>query len=136
MRSNLGFILDRQALNLAESGTDIVLHWQTLSGGTADPVTGATVGAVRTAQSQSVKAFVHYVNIAQSTQRIFSEIEKGDCILDLDPAVALEGKDGLQFEISGERWVQKEFSEKLAKSWDVLMQGQRIFRPVLLRKAT
>lgn len=136
MRSNLGFILDRVALNLAESGTTITLRWQTLTGGTLDPVTGATVGATRTAQSETVKGFVHFVQIAQSGQRIFNEVEVGDCIVDLDPAVTLEGRDGLYFEIDGQRWVAKQFSDKLGKSWDVVAAGQRLYRSVLLRKAT
>lgn len=136
MRSNLGFILDRVALNAQESGTEIVLHWQTLSGGTVDPVTGATVGATRTAESEPVKGFLHFVQIAQSGQRIFSEVEVGDCIVDLPQAVTLEGRDGLTFEIDGAMWVPKQFADKLGRTWDVVAQGQRLFRSVLLRKKT
>jgi len=136
MRSNLGFILNRVGMNLEESGSDVTLRWQTVAGGTVDPVTGATVGGTRTAQTQTVKGFVHFVQIAQSGQRIFNEFEVGDCIVDLDPAVTLEGRDGLFFEIDGQRWVPKQFSDKLGKSWDVVAKGQRLFRSALLRKAT
>ena len=136
MRSNLPFILGRVDSNLAESGTDIVLHWQTLTGGTVDPVTGATVGGVRTAQTETgVKAFLHFT-ISQNAQKIFNELEVGDCIVDLPPDTTIEGRDNLQFEINGERWVQKPIGERLGKSWDVVAQGQRTFRTLLLRKAT
>jgi hypothetical protein len=136
MRSNLPFILSRIPANLAESGTDVTLHWTTLAGGTLDPVTGATVGATPTAQTEAAKAFLHFVQIAQSGQRIFNEFEVGDCIADFAPTVTFEGREQLWFEIDGQRWVAKQFSDKLGRTWDVVMQGQRLFRSVLLRKAT
>jgi hypothetical protein len=40
------------------------------------------------------------------------------------------------FIISGSRWVQKPVGKDLALTWDVIQQGRRIFRTLLLCKAT
>lgn len=136
MRSNLAFILDRMPLNLAESGTDVRLDWYIVTGGVADPISGSTAGGTRTPQTETVKGFVHYVQVAQSGVRQFAEFEAGDCIVDFGPAVTLEGRLGLTFLIDGQRWVAKELGEQVGKTWDALVQGQRLHRSVLLRKAT
>lgn len=134
MRSNLPFILDRLALNAAESGTTVTLRWTQLSEVTEDPVTQAKLG-VPTPMTAAVRGFVHFPS-ATSAVRMFTEVQVGDCLLDLPAEVELEGLDGLVFEIDGERWLPKAVGEKLAAHWDVLVNDQRLYRTVLLRKAT
>lgn len=136
MRTNLPFILERMELNLAESGTDIALKWMATTGGTPDPVTGAVVGGSSTPQTETVKAFVHFVQPGTSAVKMFNEIELGDVIFDFGPNVTLEGRTQLAFELAGVRYVQKDISDKLAKSWDVIFQGQKLHRTVLCRRAT
>jgi hypothetical protein len=136
MRTNLPFILERMDLNLAESGTDVVLKWMATTGGTPDPVTGAVIGGSSTPQSETVKAFVHFVQPGTSAVKLFNEIELGDLIIDFGLNVTLEGRKQLGFEVAGLRYVQKDISEKLAASWDVIFQGQKLYRTVLCRRAT
>jgi hypothetical protein len=136
MRSNLPFILSRIPANLAESGTDVIIGWDEITGGTVDPVTRSIVGGTVTPQTATVKAFLHFVGIATSGVRQFNEMEAGDCIADFAPDVDLDGKTNLTFTINGEVWMAKELSQRLAKTWDVQAQGQKLFRSVLLRKAT
>lgn len=136
MRSNLAFIQSRIPLNLAESGTTITLEWDTITGGTVDPVRQTTVGGTVTRQTATVKGFLHYVQIAKQGVMQFNEFEQGDCIVDLAPDADIDGKTNLRFTIDGERWVAKDLGEKLAKTWDVVVQGQRLYRSVLLKKAT
>lgn len=136
MRSNLALIKSRIALNLAESGTDITLSWETVSGGTFDPVRQTTAGGTVTTQTATVKGFVHFVQLAKQGVMQFAEFEQGDCIVDLAPDAEIDGKAHLKFTIDGQRWVAKDLGEKLAKTWDAVVQGQRLYRSVLLRKAT
>ena len=136
MRSNLAFIVSRIASNLAESGTDITLGWDVMTGGTFDPVKQTTVGGTLTRPTSTVKGFIHFVQIARQGVLHFNEFEQGDCIVDLAPAAAVDGLTNLRFTIAGERWVAKDLGAKLAKTWDVVAQGQRLYRSVLLKKAT
>jgi hypothetical protein len=145
MRSNLAFIAQRVGLNLAESGTDVLVSWMTWPVNSAvDPVTQSRTGKP-TAMSMTVKAFLHFPQpSADSAVRQFNEIELGDCIADFHQDVQLDGLDKLEFvflkpdgtPIDNQKWVTKPTGEKLAQSWNVVLQGQRLYRPVLLRKAT
>lgn len=136
MRSNVAFILDRMPLNLAESGTDILIQWDVITGGTFDPVLQTTTGGTKSVQSQTVKGFVHYVNLAESGSKMWNEFQQGDCIIDLAPDVVTDGKLNLRFTIDGQRWVQKNLGDKTPVTWNALAQGQRLYRSLLLRKAT
>jgi hypothetical protein len=135
MRSNLAFMRQRMRQNLAESGTDIVLEWTEWTGTpTIDPVTKSKIGT-SSRQTETIKGHVHFVQIASAQVRQFNEVQDGDCIIDIDPAVTIEGREALTFTIAGERWVQKKVSEKLARAWGDLAQGIEFERPILLTKA-
>ena len=136
MRTNLQFILQRLGENLAESGTDILLAWDEYRPGTPlDDVT-QTPNGTPTPQQQVIKGFVHLVQAStMSTVKQFNEIETGDCIVDLSPDAPIDGKVNLRFVIAGETWAPKQISDKLGRVWDVVAQGQRLYRSVLLRKA-
>jgi hypothetical protein len=134
MRSNLDFIESRIAENLAESGTDILLQWSEFSGATTTDINGSTLGTSEV-RTETVKGLVHYPQIATSQVRQFNEVEAGDCIVDFAGDVAIDGKPGLRFVIAGETWEAKKLSDKLGRSWDVVAQGRRLVRSVLLRKS-
>jgi hypothetical protein len=137
MDLDLGWIMQECQLTLVENGTDVVVRWIATVGGTQDLTTGAIVGGTRSPQTETLKALVHTIPAASfTTVRLFNEIEVGDMILDFGPDVALEGREQLSFEVAGIRYVQKEVSDRLAKSWDVIIQGQKLLRPVLVKKAT
>jgi hypothetical protein len=102
MRSNLPFIMDRLRLNMAESGTIVVLNWVTLSGGTLNLVTKAMDGATATARAQVVKGFAHFMNAGSYEVKVFNEVEIGDCILELEPDVVIDGKQDLRFRFAYE----------------------------------
>lgn len=146
MRSNIAFIKDRVGLNLAESGTGVRITWREWpTGATIDPVTQSRSGTP-TVKTQLTQAFLHFPTPrGNSAVQQFNEIELGDCIADFCQDVSLDGKDALEFvfldnatkqPIDNQKWVPKPISSRLAQSWAVVIQGQRLFRPVLLRKAT
>lgn len=136
MRSNLAFIANRIGQNLDESGTEITLHWDEVTGGTLDRTTGSMVGGTVTAKTATIRAFVHFPSLNTMALREFQEIETGDAILDVAPDVVLEaaGRRNLRFEFNGARWEQKPLSDALAKTWDAMVQGARLHRSVLVRK--
>lgn len=122
------------ALELEESGTEILLQWQDLTNATLDPQTQSLIGTP-TPRSLVVNGLVHYVQaVSQSQVRQFAEIEIGDCLVDLPPEVAVDGLHGLTFTIAGVVWRPKRLGDKLAKSWDMVMRGQRLVRTVLLSR--
>lgn len=141
MRSRIQFIAGRVTQNLAESGTPVRLAWNVWPADAGrNPVTGMFPGPP-TARREEINAFVHFVG-ATSAVRQFNEIQIGDAILDLSPAVRLAGREGLVYLLpSGpdgelEPWSNKPMSSQLANFWDTQQQGQRLFQTVLLRKAT
>lgn len=140
MRTNLPFILHRRSLNVDESGTEIALAWQTWPAGTTfDPTTQSYVADddhQPTAQTGTLKAFIHFVNFLNSQVRQFNEIEVGDVILDVAPDTDLSGREGLTFTIDGQDYVPKPLSNRLAQAMDVIFQGEKILRPLLLRRKT
>lgn len=146
MTSRLPFIQKRLELNLSKDGTDVVLYWVEIVGGALDP-TGAIVSGTETLMSGTMKGFVH-AEPAKSVVRQFAEIEAGDLIVDLGPSpdvtllsgtgkVSLDSisSKGPRFQVGGELYVQKEIGDKLGKSWDVILRGQKLSRTLLLRKA-
>jgi hypothetical protein len=137
MRTNLPFIQQRIGQNLAESGQEILLTWKEWpAGSVADPVNGGFTGTPTT-HTAVAKAFVHFIPPAANSQvRLFNEFEDGDAILDFAPDVAIDNKVEISFTISGEVWVPKKIGDKLARSWDVQMRGEKLYRSVLVRKAT
>jgi hypothetical protein len=123
---------------LNENGTEVVLQWNALPpGATPDPVDGSVSGLVP--QTMTLPAFVHQVQATgASSVRQFNEVEVGDLILDFDGDAPIDAPSGetrcdLMFVLNGKSYVAKEIGEKLAQSWDVTVQGQRLFRSVLVK---
>lgn len=147
MRSNLAFIRHRVAMNLAESGVHaetgegvVLLKWtEWPAGTTVDRTTGSKVadaGHQPTERELRIEALMHFPDFAKPGVRQFNEIEVGDCIIDVAPDAPLDGKENLRFIIAGTEYVQKPIGSRLASSWDVIVSGIKLFRPVLLRKNT
>jgi hypothetical protein len=139
MRSRVGFIAYRAQAAVNEQGpaTTIILLWKERAGTvTTDTVTGSISGGTVTNRQSIVKGFFHTITPAVSAARMFNETEVGNAIVDFEGTVELDGKENLRFSINGEVWVQKEISDVLAKSWEVIVAGKRLWRSVLLRKAT
>ncbi len=137
MRTNLQMISQRMKVNLATNGTRIVLNWTVTTGATADPVTQALVGGTVTAMSERRNAFIHAIQIGKSQVQQFNEIEIGDMILDFAGDVQIDGRAGLTFTLpDGTVLVNKPVSDRLARSWDAIVQGKKLLRPVLCRKQT
>ncbi len=141
------FVKHRLELALARNGTPVPVYWSELEGGTTDPLTGAVVGGVETPVSGVIRAF-GAEEPPRAVLRQYQEIQAGDLILDVaDNAYVtlpdgstvllddLSGK-GVRLEWGGQLYVQKEIGEDLASAWNVIVQGQRIGRTLLLRRAT
>lgn len=133
MDLNVGDLRHEIVRELAINGTPIVVQWnEPPAGAKADPVDGSY--AALTPRTATIKAFVHQVQPAgASSVRQFAEVESGDMILDFAPDADLDGKLDLVFVIHGKAYVQKEITSKLAQSWDVTIQGERLFRSVVVR---
>ncbi len=127
-------------MNLAESGTDVTLAWLVWPAGTAVDATTQSKVADDTHQptpgTATIKAFVHTPDFAKPQVRQFNEIEAGDLILDVAPDADVDGKDALVFTVAGIEYVQKPISQRLARSWDVIFQGEKLMRGLLLRRKT
>lgn len=154
--TNLAFIKHRCQLRLAGTvnmagGSDIIVQWMQTDGGTPDPVTGAQAGAVQTPVSGVMRA-LGAEEPARTVLRQFAEIQAGDLILETDPSglvtilpnqtqsgtVALDdlaGK-GVRFEWGGRLYAQAEIGEELALAWSVIIANQKLYRTLLLRRAT
>ncbi len=148
--TNLPFVLHRLALRLAGTvdmagGTDVLVAWVEIEGGALDPTTGAIVSGVQTPASGVIRA-LGVEEPARSVVRQFAEIQAGDLILEVDAAgqvlkpdgstVALAALDTPRFLWAGVWYVQKEVGEGLAASWNAVVAGQRLYRTLLLRRAT
>ena len=134
MRSNISRIFNGIKRNLKQSGSDVTLTWiEWVGTPTVDAVTGSKSGT-RVEKTATIKAFVHFVEAAQSQVRQFNEIEHGDCIADFSADAPLDGKEELRFVIGGAEWVQKTVGKQLATTWDVIAQNRKLFRTVLLKK--
>ena len=109
------------------------MHWREWVGTpTVDPVTGSLLGTTSD-KEEIVRGLVHYVGAATAERR-FAEVQEGDCIIDLPPAVVVSGRTGLEFEIRGELWEQKQIGDELSHVWDALYHGQPTLRTYLLTK--
>jgi len=137
MDLNVGDMLNEIARELCLNGTPIILQWNTvINGAVPDPTDGSVDPANLAPQTVTLPAFVHQVQAAgTSTVRRFNEIEAGDVILDFAADAPLDGLRDLVFLISGKAYVAKEIGDKLAQSWDVTVQGQQLFRSVLVKVA-
>jgi hypothetical protein len=133
MRTNIYRIVQRTKQVLLSQNT-IVLNWVEIEGGTVDRTTGQLVGGTIRNRSTTVKAFVHYTSPSKTGYQVFSEIEVGQAILDMDPDVLIDGKNDLTFVFGEKTWVQARVGEKLSKSWDTMIQDQRLFRTVLVEQ--
>jgi hypothetical protein len=100
-----------------------------------NPVTQARQG-LSVPRTSTVKALVHFPEIAKPAVRQHNEVETGNCIVDFVDDVPVDDLPGLRFTIDGEKWMIKPVSDRLAKMWDVKVAGKRICRTVLLEKQT
>ena len=106
---------------------------------------GCVVGATETAQSGVIRA-LGFEEPARTVLRQFAEIQAGDLLLTVNAAgqvtradgvlVALDALDGPRFTWGGGTYVQKEVGEGLAAAWGALVAGRRLYRTLLLRRAT
>jgi len=136
MRSRIDFIAERVESNLEESGTDVVVNWNEWPANAAlDPVTQARTGTP-TARTETLRAFLHFIQPSASVIRQFDEIETGDCLLEYSPEVTLEGRDSLRFIIEGVEWSAKPMSQHLRETWDAVFAGRRLFKTLLLKRST
>lgn len=110
----------------------IVLRWSELN--TPEgylPDVETSPQPVATERTQTVPAFVHYVNIHTTGNIRYTQVRHGDVILDFLGDVILDDKPQLRFEVGGKIYVQKEGGDELAASWDVRCNGQAITRTIL-----
>ena len=153
MEFDMAMVVGEIGATLAGAGTDIQISWQAWPVGTTiDPVTQSPVGPtvdgvlqLPWVRTQIARGMVHFPEPgANSSVRQFNEVEIGDCIIDFGQDVNLEGKLGLSFlmldrqgqPLDGQAWVPKPTSERLARTWGAVVQGVKLWRRVLLRKAT
>ena len=142
MRTRIDFIADGIRGNLGEpgtdegAGTDVLVTWNEYPAGTTIDPTSGTVQGTPTVCQETIKAFVHFVGPASSMVRQFTEIETGDCILEYDPGVCLEGRRDARFVINGQTWSVKPISDRLKETWDATFAGRQLFKTLLLRRAT
>lgn len=132
---NPGEILLRMKRAVIERGTTVTLNWVERTGGTPDPVTGATVGGTVTPRTADIRALVHSIE-AISQLRRFVEIEAGDMIVDFLPDADIDGKENLRFTVNSQGYEQKALGGDLARAWDVMFGEVEGFRTVLLKRAT
>lgn len=117
----------------ALNSEEIILRWAELQvpeGYIPDLETSPQPTSVE--MSKSEMAFVHYVDIHTTGYTRFTQIRKGDIILDFPGDVQIDGKAQLRFEIGGSIYTQKDGGDELAKSWDVRCNGVAVTRTVLV----
>jgi hypothetical protein len=115
-------------------GGDVILRWRARTGeGTFDPILdGSNPDFAWAERNETLKAMIHYVDIHTTGYTRFSEVKTGDVILEFDAGVDIDSKEGLEFDIGGVLYVQKNAGKELAKSWDVRISGVPINRTVLV----
>jgi len=138
MDLNIGDIQAEIARELHQNGSAIVLQWNAIASGVRpDQVDGTVPASALTPQTATHHAFVHQIAMAGRSQvKQFNEVEEGDLILDFEPNVAIDGLRDLVFVVNGKPYVAKQIGEKLAQTWDVTVQGKKLFRTLLVRVAT
>ncbi len=140
MYSEIENLADRFDENFEESGTDILLKWNTWpSTVTLDPVTEEK-SAPAVPMTECIKAFLYFVS-ATSTIRQNAEVETGDCIVDFPACVDLSNREDMVVVITPRggppsEWVTKPMSGKLQQAWTEMQGGIRLYNTILLRKAT
>lgn len=151
MRSNAAFIQQRINQNLSSSGTQLVVRWGEVAGGTVDVGTGALLGGTEQLISGTLMAFVHTTE-PKGALRQHMEIEAGDLICDLaaDPVIALclgqplsgtvtlasVKQKGPKFYLDDEVYSPAPLGESLPKTWDARIAGRKLHTTIVLRKAT
>lgn len=121
---------------IAQNGSAIVLTWDVWSVGSVKSKVDDSRAGTKTVGTVTLTALVHYVQVAgQASVRQFAEVEVGDVILDFPSNVDLSGKENLRFNVAGQLYTLKKVPDKLAATWDVMVQNQQLFRTVLVTKA-
>jgi hypothetical protein len=156
MATNLDFVEYRMRLRLRGTvnltgATDVIVNWTQVDGGTLDAVTGAMVGGVQTPVSGVIRA-LGMEEPARTVLRQYAEIQAGDVILEVNPhgmvemlpnqpvsgVVSLDdvSGQGVRFEWGGRLYAQAEIGEDLAQAWSVIIENRKLYRTLLLRRAT
>jgi hypothetical protein len=134
MRSKIAKIAARAEMLPATKGTPIVIQWQEFSGvPSTDALTGEPIGEAieRTA---TIKGWVHFIAPTKTGYRVHQEMEVGDALLELPASIDLTGKKDVVFVIDGQEYVQKEVGKVLTQCYDSLIQGQKLFRTLLVTR--
>lgn len=156
MATNLDFVEYRMRLRLRGTvnitgASDVIVNWTEVDGGALDEVTGALVGGVQTPVSGVIRALGRE-EPAQTVLRQYAEIQAGDLILEVNPkglvtllpdqpqsgVVSLDDLSGMgvTFEWGGRLYTQKEIGEELAQAWSVIIENRKLYRTLLLKRAT
>lgn len=130
------FLLTRTRAAVARNGSRVRLHWQERTGPvTTDPVSGAVSGGTLVPKIRDVRGLLHWPDFNNNQVRQFAEIQAGDLIVDFPADVPLDGKVGLRFEVDSKFYTAKGVSERLGRSWNVMVGDVKLLRPVLLQRA-
>lgn len=150
MDLNVGEICAEIARECGQNGTEVTITWNGLSAGaTVSPVDGSLLTGSLVPQSVCTRAFYHSVAVGSLGVRRFNAVEEGDVILDFpvfpDGAVGdcgvaaavtwatLDTARDVLFWIEGKAYRQKSVDDRLAQSWDIVVQGRKLWRTVLLK---
>ena len=148
--TGLGLIKYRMDLRLRGSvditgASTVRVTWVETAGGVLDVASGAMVGGVQTPVSGVLRA-LGVEEPARSVLRQYAEIQAGDVLLEMDAAglvtrddgtgVALDALETPRFLWAGQWYVQKEVGEGLAVAWNAVVADVRLYRTILLRRAT
>lgn len=134
--------ISRLAATGSLNACPVVLKWRSpASVSSANPAIETAATPEGEDHEETVNAFVHYVGSndtgGDTTARArFTEIQRGDVILDFPGDVDLDGKPNLRFGIGGRDYVQKAVGGPVAQSWDVRMGGVPIIRTICVQPLT
>jgi hypothetical protein len=134
IRRQLARIVNTGGLNAAP----VILRWRDAAAPSGNPAIETNTPPVAAGREETVMALVHHVGSNDTggdttARQRFSEIQRGDVLLDFVGDVALDNKPNLRFVIDGREYVQKGVGATVAQSWDVRCDGAPIIRTVCVQ---